>query len=55
MKQVQAHIKFVMSDFHTSYLKMAWLPLCRITNELAETPKKKKKKEKKQTRKQLSA
>ena len=26
-----------MSDFHRASLEMAWLPLCRITNESTET------------------
>ena len=33
MKRFKANGASRMSDFHRASLKMAWLPLCRITNE----------------------
>ena len=37
MKQFKANGTSLMSDFHRASPKMAWLRLCRITNESTET------------------
>ena len=36
MKRFKANGSSLMSDFHRASLKMAWQPLCRITNESTE-------------------
>ena len=37
MKRFKANGASLMSDFHRASSEMAWLRLCRITNESAET------------------
>ena len=37
MKRLKADGASLMSDFHKTSPKMAWLRLCRITNESTET------------------
>ena len=37
MERLKANGASPMSDFHRASLEMAWLPLCRITNESTET------------------
>ena len=36
MKRFKAHGASLMFDFHRASLEMAWLGLCRITNESTE-------------------
>ena len=37
MERFKANGACLMSDFHRAYPEMAWLCLCRITNESTET------------------
>ena len=37
MKRLKANGASLMSDFYRTFLKMAWLRLCQITNESTET------------------
>ena len=37
MKRLKANGASLASDFHRASLKMAWLRLCRITNDSTET------------------